>query len=118
MKYRGQLRMQKAPDLEISGLSPNAMHHCLDIPELICIIFELVSSNRDIVALALTCKTFRDPALRTLWAKLPSFDPLVRCLPNDIWKEEVKEFTRNSKRVFVTNLVRMESYISVGGAVS
>jgi hypothetical protein len=97
------------------------MHHCLDIPELICIIFELVracGSHRDIVALALTCKTFRDPALRTLWAKLPSFDPLVRCLPNDIWKEEVNEFTRAPKRVFVTNLVRLESYVFVGGAVS
>ena len=64
------------------------MHHCLYIEEIICIIFSL-STKRDLVSLAATCKTFRDPALRILWRCLEDLSPLIRCLPVDIWIEEV-----------------------------
>ena len=63
------------------------MRHPLHIPELTSIIFELVESRRDLAALALSCKTFRDPALKILWKELTSLEPLIRCLPNHIWGE-------------------------------
>jgi hypothetical protein len=65
------------------------MHRCLDVQEIILIIFHLTTTKRDLAALAVTCKTFRDPALEILWSELNEFSPLARCLPNDIWKEEI-----------------------------
>ncbi|KAH7917134.1 hypothetical protein BV22DRAFT_1026932, partial [Leucogyrophana mollusca] len=39
-----------------------------------------------LASLARTCRTFRDPALDVLWSFLKSFDPLIRCLPQDLWE--------------------------------
>lgn len=38
-------------------------------------------SRRDVIALARTCETFKEPALDILWEELPNLTPLVRCLP-------------------------------------
>jgi hypothetical protein len=62
------------------------MHRCLNIEEIVLIIFSL-TARRDLAALAATCKTFRNPALETLWSELDDFAPLARCLPADMWNE-------------------------------
>jgi hypothetical protein len=63
------------------------MHRCLYIQEIISIIFKYLDKKRDVVALATTCKTFRDPALQIVWSEIRSLVPLIRCLPSDIWYE-------------------------------
>jgi hypothetical protein len=67
------------------------MHYCLRIPELNNIIIKNVESDRDLAALAATCKAFRDPALQSLWEDLGTLAPLIRCLPSAIWYEELEE---------------------------
>jgi hypothetical protein len=64
------------------------MHHCLNIGEIVRVIFGLVDAKGDLAALAATCELFRDLALELLWASLDSFAPLIRCLPDDIWSED------------------------------
>lgn len=39
----------------------------------------------------MTCKTFLEPALDTLWREIVLFDPLIACLPGDLWREASAE---------------------------
>jgi hypothetical protein len=55
---------------------------------MICDVFAECSRS-NLVALAATCKTFRDPALQIIWSHLANISPLIRCLPDEIWMEEV-----------------------------
>ncbi|KAG2144468.1 hypothetical protein DEU56DRAFT_789717 [Suillus clintonianus] len=64
------------------------------IPELQWTIFQLVHDANDnslvkktLLALALTCKSFTGPALKLLWQDLSKFAPLIRCLPQSLWKQ-------------------------------
>src|SRR5436305_860753 len=86
------------------------MHNCLDIPELVRIIFELTEPS-DLAALAKTCQAFRDLALQILWADLPSLAPLVRCLPGDVWQEIVLPSLGNRLRMGPFTLARFNSFI-------
>ncbi|KAG0702004.1 hypothetical protein DFH29DRAFT_851950 [Suillus ampliporus] len=43
--------------------------------------------NESLLALALTCKSFTGPALDLLWEELCGLAPLIRCLPQSLWKE-------------------------------
>jgi hypothetical protein len=63
------------------------MHRCLYIQEIISITFNYLDKKCDVVALATTCKTFRDPALQIVWSEIRSLAPLICCLPSDIWYE-------------------------------
>ncbi|GBE84834.1 predicted protein [Sparassis crispa] len=69
------------------------MHRCLQLPELLCIIFELIYTEdwdglQTLAALSVTCRTFHDIALDVLWYWQPNIGPLVRCFPPDVWTEE------------------------------
>jgi hypothetical protein len=44
-------------------------------------------ANVHLVALARTCKTFKEPALDMIWADLDDLTPLIRCLPETSWVE-------------------------------
>ena len=73
------------------------MHDCLQIVEILSLIFEHVYIHPEdgikiISALAATCTQFRDPAVEILWHSLPNLLPFVRCLPSDAW--EVEEFKK------------------------
>ncbi|KAH7924922.1 hypothetical protein BV22DRAFT_1034622 [Leucogyrophana mollusca] len=91
------------------------MHRSLQIPEILEIVIsklfephanEIVGDwysdyncevRASLARLARTCCTFRDPALDVLWSSLKSFDPLIRCLPRDLWMHDddgFLEFTR------------------------
>ncbi|KAG1834788.1 hypothetical protein EV424DRAFT_522215 [Suillus variegatus] len=81
-----------------------ASTRCIMIPELLWKIFEQVnvfdpfvgSTAKTLLALALTCKLFSEPALDLVWRNLHGFEPLIRCLPKSLWKQEKKklEFQR------------------------
>lgn len=67
------------------------MHRMLYVEEILREIFSNLlfrslmlfshSPRRDALALATTCRAFKEPALDILWEELPSLAPLVRCLP-------------------------------------
>ncbi|KAJ7137056.1 hypothetical protein C8R44DRAFT_538657, partial [Mycena epipterygia] len=42
------------------------------------------TSRRNLVSLARTCQTFRDPALDAVWHTQTSLVPLLKCLPPHI----------------------------------
>ncbi|KAG1791798.1 uncharacterized protein BJ212DRAFT_1293645 [Suillus subaureus] len=42
--------------------------------------------RKTLLALALTCKSFTEPALDLLWRHLDRLEPLIRCLPQSLWK--------------------------------
>ena len=79
------------------------MHHCLQVSEILSVILEsLVShepdadldevfhgeANGTYASMARTCKSFYAPSMNVLWSSLPRFDPLVKCLPQEIWQEQ------------------------------
>ncbi|KAF8124880.1 hypothetical protein EV363DRAFT_691829 [Boletus edulis] len=69
------------------------MHHALHIAEILHNIFghchpadsswtiERGRSTADLVALAQTCRMFKEPALDVLWSELIDLSPLAFCLP-------------------------------------
>ncbi|KAG2069536.1 hypothetical protein BDR04DRAFT_682074 [Suillus decipiens] len=57
---------------------------------------QTIMGKKTLMALALTCKSFSGPALDLLWRDLPEFEPLIKCLPQSLWKQDGKnlEFQR------------------------
>ncbi|KAF8056288.1 hypothetical protein FPV67DRAFT_1658408 [Lyophyllum atratum] len=66
------------------------MHPCLEIVEILRLVFACVYDDydglRDMPALAVTCRTFYDPACDVIWQTLRSLAPLVRCMSADTWQ--------------------------------
>ncbi|KAG2030419.1 hypothetical protein BDR03DRAFT_188619 [Suillus americanus] len=67
----------------------------LKIFRLVNDTFTEVSKKKTLLALALTCKSFTGLALDLLWQDLRGLAPLIRCLPQSLWKVTGKlEFQR------------------------
>ncbi|KAG0700857.1 hypothetical protein DFH29DRAFT_1000768 [Suillus ampliporus] len=66
------------------------MHPALRNLEVICTISSY-TQHESLPALASACRAFERPALNALWRDLPSVEPLIKCLPSDL-------FTINSLR--------------------
>ncbi|KAF5346541.1 hypothetical protein D9756_010030 [Leucocoprinus leucothites] len=74
------------------------MHTCLQIPELtsmICHEIRMASGglhkaeNRDaLLALACTSRSWSSAALDCLWYEIRGMEPLIRCMPQDLWKSD------------------------------
>jgi hypothetical protein len=67
------------------------MHRCLLIPEIVCLVcLELRNEHPDasLAAFAQTCLVFSEPALNALWYELYDLQPLVKCMPRDLWEVE------------------------------
>ncbi|KAJ7147789.1 hypothetical protein C8R43DRAFT_889479 [Mycena crocata] len=78
------------------------MHHCLQIPELLRIMFEGLGDAADLfdpspyapytgrypvlARLGRTCRQFSDIALDTLWREQETLVPLLKCLPSHLWE--------------------------------
>ncbi|KAG2343030.1 hypothetical protein BDR05DRAFT_316721 [Suillus weaverae] len=60
------------------------------------IYFDFPHMRKTLLALALTCKSFTEPALDLLWRHLDGLEPLIRCLPQSLWKQDKEklEFQR------------------------
>ncbi|KIJ63281.1 hypothetical protein HYDPIDRAFT_113249 [Hydnomerulius pinastri MD-312] len=79
------------------------MHDCLQVPEVVNLIASKISEGRfgsknlkesgrvlqarvAVLNFARSCRAFKEPALDVLWSKLTSLEPLIRCLPRDLWR--------------------------------
>ncbi|EIW81825.1 hypothetical protein CONPUDRAFT_164585 [Coniophora puteana RWD-64-598 SS2] len=72
------------------------MHRALLIVEVIEHVFDCLGEDFDILSggansgtlssLARTCQIFKEPALDALWENLAGIEPLIRCLPKDVWR--------------------------------
>jgi hypothetical protein len=61
-------------------------HQCLEIPEVLALIFSSLPQKKDLLSAALTCQVFLGPALDNLWHEINLFTPLLACLPTDLWE--------------------------------
>ncbi|KAG2125761.1 hypothetical protein DEU56DRAFT_916378 [Suillus clintonianus] len=61
-----------------------ATHPALQNIDIICIICSYVHDG-SLPALASTCRIFERPALDVLWRNLESVEPLIKCLPSDLF---------------------------------
>ncbi|KAH7906487.1 hypothetical protein BJ138DRAFT_1221252 [Hygrophoropsis aurantiaca] len=104
------------------------MHHALTISEIIHEIFTHLLEPHNaprhhsagyltLAALAVTCRTFREPALALRWRQLWSIRPLVPLFPRDIW-DESDLYDPNDFDLDIVRLpsqeewIRFESYAS------
>ncbi|KAF8961417.1 hypothetical protein BDZ97DRAFT_1211068 [Flammula alnicola] len=77
------------------------MHHCLQIPEILVSIFELVLNDtwnrkpvldrQSVLALVKTCRTFNGPALQLLWRNLYTPVPLLLTMTEDLLEVEKED---------------------------
>ncbi|KAH6867549.1 hypothetical protein BKA70DRAFT_1452898 [Coprinopsis sp. MPI-PUGE-AT-0042] len=75
---------------------PARAHRCLEIPEILELIFNSLDNitqqeDRDgkaatFCALAITCRAFHDPAAQVLWRDLGSLRAIVGMFPDDAWR--------------------------------
>ncbi|KIJ63133.1 hypothetical protein HYDPIDRAFT_41394 [Hydnomerulius pinastri MD-312] len=73
------------------------MHRALQISEIqkmICYHLapgddQSEAHRRILYALARTSRAWAEPALDQLWARLNSIEPLLKCLPKDLWKSDL-----------------------------
>ncbi|KAJ3534016.1 hypothetical protein NMY22_g7097 [Coprinellus aureogranulatus] len=63
------------------------MDQCLRIPELVRSVCDGLGKASSL-SVALTCRAFLDPGLDRIWQNIESLQPLISCLPADIWKGE------------------------------
>ena len=59
------------------------MHRCLKIDELLSTIAEFLDDPQSIVAMALTCKAFHEPAMDAKWREVRGFKHLLPLLPRE-----------------------------------
>ena len=85
--------------LQLSQPHTKCMHRCLQIQELLSIIFQNVCIQETLARLARTCTDFRDPALNVLWHTQNTFLPLFKCLPRDAWVIKKKKFVSNNLEI-------------------
>ena len=77
------------------GISRLNMHPCLNVDEILRLLAcELVASKAraTAVALASCCRSFEDPVLDALWETQDQLIPLLKCFPQDAWREEDGNF--------------------------
>jgi len=71
------------------------MHPSLGVDEILrLIIRQLVASEAEATAVSLArcCKSFEDPVLDALWETQDRLTPLLKCFPQQVWKEEDGSF--------------------------
>ncbi|KAF6753229.1 hypothetical protein DFP72DRAFT_1069608 [Ephemerocybe angulata] len=88
------------------------MERCLQIPEVLHSICEELNPP-DALSMALTSRALLEPGLDSVWYEIKSFDPLISCLPDDLW--HVKQVTSRepsspniSTILFVQKTIRPE----------
>ncbi|EIW79837.1 hypothetical protein CONPUDRAFT_138035 [Coniophora puteana RWD-64-598 SS2] len=67
------------------------MHACLEVAEMRAAICNNVADPPALLALAMTCRDFRDPALDELYYEIHSLAHLLMCMPRDLWAIETTE---------------------------
>ncbi|KIJ12797.1 hypothetical protein PAXINDRAFT_101021 [Paxillus involutus ATCC 200175] len=71
--------------LEELGNKKKDFCHALYITEILRLILDnLIDDKRCLFRIAVSCKAFSDPALDILWAFMPSFDPFILLVPENV----------------------------------
>jgi hypothetical protein len=77
--------------------SRSAVQQALHLPEILHMFCDALldhdETKRDLLSVALTSRAFCEPALDGLWREITSFDPIIACLPDDLWIREESETT-------------------------
>ncbi|KAF6749339.1 hypothetical protein DFP72DRAFT_545483 [Ephemerocybe angulata] len=60
------------------------MEQCMQISEIVALICS-VATKGSALSIGLTSRQFLEPALDSVWQTIDSFEPLIKCLPTDIW---------------------------------
>ncbi|TEB32537.1 hypothetical protein FA13DRAFT_1731744 [Coprinellus micaceus] len=81
------------------------MSHPLGIPEILRLICDR-GDKKTTLSVALTCRTFLEPALDRLWHEVTSFQPLIRCLPTDLFSLADKKVLRPRRTIVEEDLKR------------
>ena len=71
------------------------MHSYLGVDKILeLVVRELVASEAKgtAVSLACCCRNFEGPVLDQLWETQDRIIPLLKCLPQEVWKEEQENF--------------------------
>ncbi|KAK7053781.1 hypothetical protein R3P38DRAFT_2601554 [Favolaschia claudopus] len=73
----------------------------LQVTEIVRMICEEVAwpSRKNALSLATTSRAFSDPALDIIWRELRSLVPLVKCMPESLWKDQVQGTNSSKKSV-------------------
>ncbi|KAF5337256.1 hypothetical protein D9611_002913 [Ephemerocybe angulata] len=66
------------------------MHQCLRIPEVVRNICDCLAQSH-LLSVALTSLTLLEPALDSIWESIDTFDPIIACLPADLWRKDEVE---------------------------
>ena len=86
------------------------MHSCLNIQEVLDAIFWEVGEagawqkKPTLAALAATCKSFHEPAIKYIWQTLPGFSPILNLLPQELLSR------RNKTHEEVITVILTESH--------
>ncbi|KAF8887147.1 hypothetical protein BD779DRAFT_1672903 [Infundibulicybe gibba] len=65
------------------------MHRCLLVPEILRIIcghIRVDHQSRDLLAVALVCRSFYNISISLLWRQISGLLPLIKGLPSDVWR--------------------------------
>lgn len=63
------------------------MNDCLCVSEIASRVYGFLPP-KSALSLALTCRTLLEPGLDEIWRDIQSLEPLIACLPKDLWREE------------------------------
>ncbi|KAI0714599.1 hypothetical protein C8Q76DRAFT_430477 [Earliella scabrosa] len=93
MRLQSSAKRNSSCSLALGSPRTSTMMTLNSLPvDILCLICAHCDSDA-LKALATTCQTVSDPALRTLWCSLQSFGLLIYTLPPDAWRcvEEVAD---------------------------
>lgn len=72
------------------------MHPCLAIPEIFSLICKEIGQQSfrsgDLASLARTCRAWTEIALDSLWYQIDRIDPLIECMPRDLWERDEDDY--------------------------
>lgn len=83
------------------------------VAELSNMVLECLGRDNlpSVVSLATTCRALYEAAMDALWAELQSISPLVKCLPQDAWEEEVCPGLGHENCTVLVSLLAISLYI-------
>ncbi|KAF5332856.1 hypothetical protein D9611_005395 [Ephemerocybe angulata] len=81
------------------------MDRCIWIPEILTLICNDLDPKTALSA-ALTSRAFLEPALDKLWHTIDSFQPLIACLPEDLWTTKIRPSPEEGKNNVILFLQR------------
>ncbi|KAF6761375.1 hypothetical protein DFP72DRAFT_842932 [Ephemerocybe angulata] len=73
------------------------MDQALHVPEVVRTVCNYLK-EKEACAMALSHRAFLEPGLDCLWRSIDSYEPLLACLPDDLWEAEDRESVLNVDR--------------------